>query len=301
MQVKNVNWTALSPMEQEKLRGCLARFSRLNRLEFKGVIFHDLREVIRIVSSFPSLRQLSVHISFMKYLEYTIASTRTLRLPSNVQTIELGTDDGIPVVLSCLGGNKEKSHILTLKLQNIKRSHLQYVSTTLERSDNLQHVSLGFAPETLQTRGLGKFSLVSREVKFRLKKLSILDDFVNLSRLSQLQTLCIEGLRIQGEKSLSVMEETLVSILQRIESSCLESINLGFLLEDANTALVSFRWKSLERILLVHHFFGLKFVRVVIVLEDSSTVKQESVGWWIRRAMSDLNSREILAVRVIWS
>jgi len=95
------------------------------------------------------------------------------------------------------------------------------------------------------------------------------------------------------------MEATLVPILQRIESSFLESINLGFLLLDANDVLVSFRWKSLERVLLMHHFFGLKFVRVVIVLEDASTVKQESVEWWIRRAMSDLNSREILAVRVI--
>jgi hypothetical protein len=70
MQVKNINWTTLSPMKQEKLRGQLAKFSRLDRLEFQGVIFHDLREVIRIVSS----PQLSAHISFLKYLEYTITS-----------------------------------------------------------------------------------------------------------------------------------------------------------------------------------------------------------------------------------
>jgi hypothetical protein len=88
-------------------------------------------------------------------------------MPSNVQTIELGTDDGIPVMLSCLGGNKgKKSHVSMLKLQNIKCSHLQYVSTMLEGSDNLQHVSLGFAPETLQTRGLGK-NFPSFEVKVK--------------------------------------------------------------------------------------------------------------------------------------
>ena len=156
MQVKNVNWTALSPLEQETLRGQLGNFSRLDRLEFQEVIFHDLREVVRVVSSFPSLRQLSAHISFLKYIEYAIASAGTLRLPSNVQTIELGTDDGIPVILSCLGGGdkERRSHLLSLKLQNIKYSHLQYVSTTLKRADNLQHVSLGFAPKTLQMKGL---------------------------------------------------------------------------------------------------------------------------------------------------
>lgn len=146
------------------------------------------------------------------------------------------------------------------------------------------------------------------EVKISLTPQNLVDDFVNsinLSRLNQLQTLCIEGLRLEGEKSLSVVETTLVPILQRIESSFLESINLRFLLLDASATLEdSFNWQSLERVLLMHHFFGLRFVRVVIVLEDASTVydlKQEydDVEQWIRRAMNDLDSREILDVRVI--
>ncbi|KAF8805448.1 hypothetical protein BYT27DRAFT_7193227 [Phlegmacium glaucopus] len=156
MQVKNVDWTALSPIQQGKLRGRLAKFYKLNRLEFQGVIFHDLREVIRVASSFPSLRQLSAHVSFLKYPEYAIASALTLRLPSNVQTIELGTDDGIPVILSCLASG----NLLALKLQDIKCSHLPYLSTTLKRSEpNLQHVSLGFARETLQMVGIGTLCL----------------------------------------------------------------------------------------------------------------------------------------------
>lgn len=160
MQVKNVDWTALSPIQQETLRGRLAKFSKLNRLEFQGVTFHDLREVIRVASSFPSLRQLSAYISFLKYPEYTIASALTLPLPPNVQTIELGTDDGIPVILSCLAGRGEEPHVLALKLQNIKCSHLQYISTTLKRSEpNLRHFSLGFARETLQTVGIGRLCL----------------------------------------------------------------------------------------------------------------------------------------------
>jgi len=280
MQVKNVDWTALSPVQHGKLRERLAKFSKLNRLELQGVIFHDLREVIRVVSSFPSLRQLSAQISFLKYLEYVIASASTLRLPSNVQTIELGTDEGIPVILGCLAGREEEQHVLVLKLKNVKYSHLQYISTTLKKSKpNLQHFSLGFARETLQT--IDTDDLIHA---------------VDLSHLSELRTLCIEGLRIQENKSLST---TLIPILQSIESSFLESIDLVFLL-DANTTLACFNWQSLERVLLMHHFFGLRLVRVTIVLEEATTDKREFVEQWIRRAMSDLDSREILTVRVMW-
>ena len=297
MQVKNVDWTALSPMQHGKLRERLAKFSKLNRLELQGVIFHDLREVIRVVSSFPSLRQLSAQISFLKYLEYVIASASTLRLPSNVQTIELGTDEGIPVILGCLAGREEEPHVLVLKLKNVKYSHLQYISTTLKKSKpNLQHFSLGFARETLQTIDTGSSTCVLKSIGIEFSNLDDLVKAVDLSHLSELRTLCIEGLRIQENQSLST---TLVPILQRIESSFLESIDLGFLL-DANTTLACFNWQSLERVLLMHHFFGLRLVRVTIVLEEATTDKREFVEQWIRRAMSDLNSREILTVRVMW-
>lgn len=94
------------------------------------------------------------------------------------------------------------------------------------------------------------------------------------------------------------MEVTLVPILDRIESSSLESIDLRFLL-DADATLACFNWQNLERVLLTHHFFGLKFVRIIIVLEEEASAhKQEFVEGWIRSAMCDLNSRGILAVRV---
>lgn len=296
MRVENVDWTALSPTQTEKLRGRLAKFSRLSRLEFQGVVFHDLREVIRVVSSFPSLRQLSAHISFLKYPEYAIVSAWTLRLPSNVQTIELGTDDGIPVVLSCLAGNKEKPHLLALKLQNIRCSHLQHISATLERSGSyLQQVSLEFAQETLQTTSLGSSTRISELIGTEPSNLDDLISAVDLSRLGHLRTLCIGGLRIQEKKSLVGIEAALVPILERIESSFLESIDLRFLL-DANAAPACFNWKCLERVLLAHHFFGLRLVRVIVLSEED---KQESVEQWIRRAMSDLSSREILVIRVI--
>jgi len=121
-----------------------------------------------------------------------------------------------------------------------------------------------------------------------------------MSRLSQLRTLCIEGLLIQENRlNLSVLEATLVPILQRIESSFLESIDLRFLL-DVIPALACFNWQSLECVLLMHYLFGLRLVRVTIVLEQAGTThNRESVERWIRRAMCDLDSREVLVVRVI--
>ena len=53
IQIRSVDWTALNPTEQTKLRRRFAQFKVLKLLEFDDVTFHDLREVVHIINSFP--------------------------------------------------------------------------------------------------------------------------------------------------------------------------------------------------------------------------------------------------------
>ena len=158
IQVRNVDWTALSSTEQAVLRERLAKFSKLNRLEFQDVVFHDLREVVRIVGSFPILQHLTANVSFMKYLEHTVASAVTLELSSNLHSVEIGTDDAIPVVLSCIAACDGPEHVRGLQLRNIKQNHLQYVHRMLKKSGkNIQNLMLDFSYERCSWIGQGMY------------------------------------------------------------------------------------------------------------------------------------------------
>ncbi|CAA7269520.1 unnamed protein product [Cyclocybe aegerita] len=273
IQVRNVDWTALSPVEQTTLRGHLAQFSKLDRLEFHDVTFHDLREVVRIVDAFPSIRHLTANIAFMKYLEHTIASASTLCLSSNLRSLELGTEDGIPVVLSSVTSTEALGQCQELSLKNIRANHLQYIRTMLRKARmDLQRLSLGFSRE------------------------SDLSNAIDLSRLGNLRALHIEGLNIPGSDCFSAVEESLPSILQRIESSFLEAVELQFRLQPQGS-LQCIEWRRLERVFLALHFFGMGLVRVTIHLGHSVTNECEAeVEKRLRDAMSELNARGVLQV-----
>ena len=158
MQVRNVDWTAFSPAQQVVLRGHLAKFRKLGRLEFQGVTFHDLREVVRVVNSFPSLCHLTANITFTKYLEHAISSAKTLCLSTSLGSIELGTEDGIPVVLTCVESRNGPQHLVGLKLANIKFNHLQYIQNTLRKLGKyLQELSLAFVEVDYGMRNLTFF------------------------------------------------------------------------------------------------------------------------------------------------
>ncbi|KAF8972305.1 hypothetical protein BDZ97DRAFT_1784109 [Flammula alnicola] len=243
IQIQNVDWTALTPSEQTVLRGRLATFSQLKRLELHGVVFHDLREVVRI------------------YLEHTIASATTVAVSTNLRTIELGTEDSIPVVLSCVGNPDRPQHVMGMKLQNIKTNHLQYIHTMLKKYNGLTNA-------------------------------------LDLSHLSALRTLDIEGLTISKHNQLSMVEKILPKILGRIESPFFESIELKFRLEDS-ADVECINWRHLEGALLALHFFGMGRVRLVCEIPSDSPTKEDRVERWIRASMSDLDERGVLDLHVV--
>ncbi|KAF9533281.1 hypothetical protein CPB83DRAFT_903230 [Crepidotus variabilis] len=285
--IRNVDWTALRTEEQFIIRGRLAKLATLKRLELHDTTFHDLREVVRIVDVLPSVRHLTANVNFMKHLEYTIISAATLTLSKFLQSVELGTEDGLPVVLSCITGvtsleRSEPEFVRRLELKHVKPNHHQYVRRLLQKSGkNLQHLGITFTEDTIPRRGQDEIS-----------------DILDLSRLGVLRTLRLDGLRVPKAKYTSVLEEGLATILQRIESSFLDTIHLGFALgNDADLRHIN--WRELERVLLALHFFGLKTVCVVVnILPDVREVTSLSsqLQTELRLAMPELANRGVLKV-----
>jgi len=130
------------------------------------------------------------------------------------------------------------------------------------------------------------------------------DDLANtldLSRLSTLQTLRIGGLQVPKTQHIaSVFEGSLPSILQRIESSFLERVELHFnLTPDSDAAFQSIDWRHLERVLLTLHFFGMKTVSILVEMSAFGDSARRAVGVEraVRASMADLDARGVLQVR----
>ncbi|KAJ7592651.1 hypothetical protein C8J56DRAFT_1127049 [Mycena floridula] len=140
-RIENVDWTTFSLAEQSGVAWYLAQMTRVASLELEGVIFHDMRAITDLLSSWSSVQQLIANISFMKYLDHVLSSARKLRLPSTLQILTLNGSDAIIAFLSCL-----PSSIHTLKLQNFTSHDMAYMTkalTTYSASD----LKISLAPE----------------------------------------------------------------------------------------------------------------------------------------------------------
>lgn len=277
IQVRSVDWTALSFSEQAYLRQRISRFKLLKRLELDDVTFHDLREVVHIATSFPLLKQLSANVFFTKMREHAVAGAAKLRLPSNVETLELATDDGIPVVLASVLAADANPHVTRLNLRNLTPEHLPLLkSVTRKMGASLKHVLLGIDGTSWKD--------LDEEDFFRSMK---------LSRLSQLRTLHLEGLSIRERPA--ALEYNLFRLLSRLESPFLQQITLSFGLQHFEH-LDAFDWTSLERALKELNFFGLQMVHIKIRADP--TVDTLAIEKWVRRALKDVDERDALSISV---
>ncbi|TFK18186.1 hypothetical protein FA15DRAFT_675495 [Coprinopsis marcescibilis] len=295
MSIRNVDWTAFSPTEQNHARERLAKFQHLNRLEFDNVVFHDLREVVRILHSFPLIKYLKTDVNFMKYREHAVASAVTLRLPASLKCVEVGpSDDAIPVVLSCISacaanaGNAEP-HVERLSIRGIKVDHLPHVRHTIRKAGSYLHrLTLGL--DNLPLEAIEKEDLSA--LKF--------------SRLVHLRHLIIEGLQLSPKSG--ILKSTLPRLLSRLESPFLQLIELDFVFAtgksrgDLATDLEQLDWQQLQRVLMELHFFGLRRVAMKIRCQKGSNENATpGLEDGLRRAMQrtrmafkDLDGRGVL-------
>lgn len=112
---------------------------------------------------------------------------------------------------------------------------------------------------------------------------------IDLSQLQELRTLHIGGLTVPGTSSLP-------NVLQRIDSSFLDTVELSFdLCHDSD--LLCMDWRQLERVLLALHFFSMRQVRIFFDIAPGVPK-----GFWetaektICEAMPDLYRRGVLRV-----
>lgn len=69
--------------------------------------------------------------------------------------------------------------------------------------------------------------------------------------------------------------------------------------EDSAARMQKFNWCRIERALLALHFFGMKFVMVVVDIPSRGVIKENEVESWIAAGMSDLHSRGALRISVV--
>lgn len=143
LQLENLEWTTIPPPLQASLIRRLCRLRTIRRLSLENVTFHDLRDVVHLMSAFPHLQHLVARIYFTKYMEFAISSAQTLHLPHTLRTIDLGTHDATAVILSC---RFRSPSLETLRLQNISFASLQYVCDALSTlGSSLRHLALEFS------------------------------------------------------------------------------------------------------------------------------------------------------------
>ena len=259
---RNIDWTAMTPTQQRMLRNRLAELVYVRKLEFIDVTFHDLREVVRIVESFPELEHLKAGVAFTKYLDYAVGSAATLPLPNQLRSLELGTESSIPVVLTSLNAQRGPQSVSTLTLKDIQAFHLPYIHSALHQGGpNMQHVSLAFGYNRKEHISAGKHWHQNFKGKNSRRRKGDFASWINFSSLSHLQTLSISGIVLGEKKQLTAVETCLVAALSTIESSFLECISLNLCVQTLE-GLTGMSWGTLERVLLSLHFFGMSNVRV---------------------------------------
>jgi len=126
------------------------------------------------------------------------------------------------------------------------------------------------------------------------------DELINSIDLSRLQGLCIlriGGLTVPRNKCSSILGvSSLANVLQRIDSSFLDAIEISFdLYHDSD--MLCMDWRHLERALLALHFFSMRQVRIFFDIAPGVPK-----GFWesaekvICGAMPDLYRRGVLRV-----
>ncbi|KAF4613921.1 hypothetical protein D9613_007457 [Agrocybe pediades] len=289
LSIHNVDWTGMSLQKRTKLRHDLASSPLLGEhikaIEFHNSTFHDTRELGRIIEVFPNVNGLAAEVKFTK----CDVSSSKLNLPS-IKTLDVGTEDAIPVLLESL--NCTEGSMDRLSVRNIELEHLKHLRTLMKkRGRDLKSVHFAFK-DGLQKAG---------EAEVSLSMSSCQDDVfgaLDFSRLSQLRTLSIKGLKLTSDTSLFSIEKHLPHILGTIESSCLDTVNLGFNLTGPFHEC-SFDWSSLERVLLALHFFGMQRACVSVDLSNHPAGEVgEEVAKSVQDRMPDLFARGVLVIDV---
>ncbi len=120
LQIRNVDWTRLPPGQRTVLRAQLARLTRLRRLELDDDVFQDMREIARILSVLPALRHFTANVSFA-----TCGESAHYGVSCGVPSLELGTDDALPLLLGATSGVRK------LSLKRVHKDHFPHIQSAL--------------------------------------------------------------------------------------------------------------------------------------------------------------------------
>ncbi|KAK0469477.1 uncharacterized protein EV420DRAFT_1494673 [Desarmillaria tabescens] len=256
IRLANVDWTTYPIPDQNHIISLLGQFAHLEQLELDSLITHDLHTVVQILSSFPILRHFSAHLRFSKYIEHAVQSAEQLHIPPGLKTVELNSDEGIPVFLACLGAARSLD-IHTIRLRNITFDDLPYVRRALDTlGSNLRHFLLSFSRHQNKPIPAADISTA-----------------LHLSCQTDLRTLHLENIDLTCNGD-CIMRPVLPCLLSTITSNVLEDVSLSFRIHSADD-LVAMPWSDLEKVFLTHSSLRKVDVDVSFDIGDRSAIEAD--------------------------
>ena len=98
-------------------------------------------------------------------------------------------------------------------------------------------------------------------------------------------------------RSSTVLEDSLANVLQRIDSSFLDTVELSFVVAH-DSDLRCMDWQQLERVLLALHFFSMRRVCVFFNIMEGAEQRWvwKAIESMICEAMPDLYRRDVLKI-----
>jgi hypothetical protein len=138
LRLSNIDWTCFSVSEQSAIEGGLARLTQVAKFELYSLYFHELKGALRVANAFPLLNHIRIiDVHFSKYLQFNIASARTLKIPLTWEVVEIDSGDAIPSFLYCVCANLAVAPlgIRLLKVLHIDDDHHSYVEDALRSID----------------------------------------------------------------------------------------------------------------------------------------------------------------------
>ncbi|KAF9052561.1 hypothetical protein BDP27DRAFT_1433801 [Rhodocollybia butyracea] len=147
--LQDVDWTTYPLDVQSSIAATFhGVFPSVTHLQLNQVVLHDIRQLNRVLRSLPELERLEASLKFLKYPEYAMGHPgEESRLPRNLKDIELG-DEGMAVVLGCLGAQSFAGSIGSLSLKGCPMEMFPRVSGALHAlSTTLKTLHISFLPE----------------------------------------------------------------------------------------------------------------------------------------------------------
>ncbi|KAG5646141.1 hypothetical protein DXG03_004380 [Asterophora parasitica] len=287
IQLRNFDWTTFDFPDQTTIARNLTRLTSTTRLELHRVVFQDMRSLIRLLDSIPSILHASAtNIMFTTYMDHLVSPA----LPKSLTSLELGPGDEVPAFLRSLAacsGSDAVPGIRSLTLYGLRDEDIGYLSPALRTlRHSLQHLRVVFWEGRTCTAQRACAQVQAEEDLTR---------GIVLSSLSCLRTVSLEiedqSRLIDTHTCSPRMAASLPAVLSILASEELEDMEISF-----RSAAVNVDWSRAADALLSQrpHFGNFNNVRVKLPLfHEDGRLGVKELEEEVRGSMAPLHESRV--------